>query len=252
MREWAGKRYWLVGASEGLGRALAERLSRCGCRLVLSARNAERLQALADELPGPTEVVPMDVADMDSVRAAADTVGEVDGLVFLSGVYWPFGAQEWDVDHAVTMADVNFTGALRVLGTVVPGMVARGAGHVVLTGSLAGFRGLPRSIGYGSSKAGLMHLAESMRCDLRASGVTVQLANPGFIRTRLTDKNDFRMPFLMEPEAAAAAMFSHMSQDGFASSFPGLFSLLFRGANLLPDALYFRLFGARAGGGASH
>ncbi|MBK5927430.1 SDR family NAD(P)-dependent oxidoreductase [Rhodobaculum claviforme] len=245
MRDWAGKRYWLVGASEGLGRALAHRMSRCGCSLVLSARSRERLQALADELPGLAEVVPMDVSDMASVRTAAETVGEIDGLVFLSGVYWPFPATEWDAEKAVAMIDVNFTGAARVLGTVVPGMVARGAGHVVLTGSLAGFRGLPGSIGYGSSKAGLMHLAESMRCDLQGTGVDVQVANPGFIRTRLTDKNDFRMPFLMEPDAAADAMFTHMSGHSFARSFPGLFSLVFRGANFLPDGLYFRLFGAR-------
>ena len=243
MRDWAGKRYWLVGASEGLGRALAHRLSRVGCRLVLSARGPERLEELAAELPGLSEVVPMDVADMASVRAAAEKVGEVDGLVFLSGVYWPFAAQEWDADQAVTMADVNFTGAMRVLGQVVPAMVARGEGHIVLTGSLAGFRGLPKSIGYGSSKAGLMHLAESMRCDLQASGVTVQLANPGFIRTRLTDKNDFRMPFLMEPEAAADTMFQHMCGDSFSASFPGLFSLVFRGANLLPNGMHLRLFG---------
>ncbi len=245
MRDWAGKRYWLVGASEGLGRALAHRLSRCGTRLVLSARSTDRLEALAAELPGLSEVVPMDVTDMDSVRAAAATVGEVDGIVYLSGVYWPFPAQSWDTDKAAAMVDVNFTGAVRVLGQVVPAMVARGEGHIVLTGSLAGFRGLPGSIGYGSSKAGVMHLAESMRCDLRGTGVTVQLANPGFIRTRLTDKNDFNMPFLMEPDAAAEAMFSHMGGEGFASSFPGLFSLVFRGANFLPDGLYFRLFGRR-------
>ena len=243
MRDWAGKRYWLVGASEGLGRALAHRMSCCGCKLVLSARSPERLEDLAEELPGLSEILPMDVADMDSVRAAAGKVGEIDGLVFLSGVYWPFAAQDWESEHAVTMADVNFTGAVRVLGQVVPGMVARGQGHIVLTGSLAGFRGLPNSIGYGSSKAGLMHLAASMRCDLQRSGVTVQLANPGFIRTRLTDKNDFRMPFLMEPEAAAQAMFDHMCTDRFSRSFPGLFSLVFRGANLLPDAVHFRLFG---------
>ncbi|MGY6411057.1 MAG: SDR family NAD(P)-dependent oxidoreductase [Alkalilacustris sp.] len=243
MRDWAGKRYWLVGASEGLGRALAHRLSRVGCRLVLSARSAERLEALAAELPGVSEIVPMDVADMGSVRAAAAKVGDLGGLVFLSGVYWPFGAQEWDAEQAVTMADVNFTGALRVLGEVVPGMVARGQGHIVLTGSLAGFAGLPNSIGYGSSKAGLMHLASSMRCDLQGRGVTVQLANPGFIRTRLTDKNEFRMPFLMEPEGAADVMFRHMCGDSFSVSFPGLFSLLFRGANILPNGLHLRLFG---------
>ncbi len=245
MRDWAGKRYWLVGASEGLGRALAEVMSRCGCELVLSARSRDRLEALAAELPGLSTVVPVDVTDMASVRAAAESAGEIDGVVFLSGVYWPFGAKDWDAERAVAMADVNFTGAVRVLGAVVPGMIARDAGHIVITGSLAGFRGLPGSIGYGSSKAGAMHLAESMRADLRRTGVTVQLANPGFIRTRLTDKNDFSMPFLMEPEAAARRMFEHMSSDRFAASFPTLFSLVFRGANLLPDALYYRLFGAR-------
>ncbi len=244
MRDWAGKRYWLVGASEGLGRALALQMSRCGCELVLSARSAERLEELAAELPGRSQVVTMDVRDIESVRAAAAEVGPVDGLIYLAGVYWPFPAQKWEAEHAVAMVDVNFTGAVRVLGEVLPGMIERGEGHVVITGSLSGFRGLPRSIGYGSGKAGVMHLAESLRCDLQNSGVEVQLANPGFIRTRLTDKNDFHMPFLMEPEDAARRMFDHMSSGGFASSFPTRFHLIFRAANLLPDPLYFRLFGA--------
>lgn len=245
MRDWAGKRYWLVGASEGLGRALAERLSRCGVELILSARTAERLEELAASLPGKAQVLPMDVRDAASVRAAAEAVGQIDGVVYLSGVYWPFGAKAWEAEHAEAMVDVNLTGAVRVLGAVVPGMVARGAGHVVITGSLAGFRGLPNSIGYGASKAGLMHLAESMRCDLQNTGVEVQLANPGFIRTRLTEKNDFSMPFLMEQETAAQRMFDHMSGTAFAANFPTLFSLVFRGGNLLPDWAYYRLFGAR-------
>jgi len=245
MRDWAGKRYWLVGASEGLGRSLARILSRCGTEVILSARTPERLQELADELPGRARVLPMDVRDGASVKAAAAEAGEIDGVVYLSGVYWPFPAQNWDVDQAEAMVDVNLTGAVRVLGAVVPGMVARGAGHVVITGSLAGFRGLPGSIGYGSAKAGLMHLAESMRCDLQDSGVEVQLANPGFIRTRLTDKNDFTMPFMMEPDAAAQRMFDHMNSHRFAANFPTGFSLLFRGGNLLPDWAYYRLFGAR-------
>ena len=245
MRDWTGKRYWLVGASEGLGRALALRMSRAGAHLVLSARDRARLEALAAELPGPVDVVPCDVADRASVRQAAAAAGDLDGVVFLAGVYWPFGAKDWDAEKAETMLDVNFTGAARVLGTVVPGFVARNRGHVVLTGSLAGFRGLPGSIGYGSSKAGLMHLAESMHADLRGTGVEVQLANPGFIRTRLTDKNEFHMPFLMEPDQAAAEMFTLMSGNRFKRSFPWAFSLVFRGAQFLPDALYYRLFGAK-------
>jgi NADP-dependent 3-hydroxy acid dehydrogenase YdfG len=243
MREWSGKRYWLVGASEGLGRALAHRLSRVGAHLVLSARDESRLSELADALPGPTVVAPCDVSDDDSVAEAAATAGEVDGLVYLAGVYWPQPAQEWNAGQVTAMCDVNFTGCARVLGQVVPAMVARDSGHVVLTGSLSGFRGLPGAIGYSASKAGVMALAESMECDLRATGIDVQVINPGFIRTRLTDKNDFRMPFIMDPEPAAEIMFDFMQTDRFKKSFPTLFSYVFRGSQFLPDWAYYRIFG---------
>lgn len=245
MRKLSGKTYWLVGASEGLGRALALKLSQAGSSLVLSARGEDSLKALAAELPGPARIVPCDVSDRDSVIAAAEAVGEIDGMVYLAGVYWPFPASAWDPEQTEAMFDINLTGAARVLGQVVPGMVARGKGHIVLTGSLSGYRGLPGSIGYSSSKAGLMHLAESIYADLRGSGVDVQLANPGFIRTRLTDKNDFAMPFLMEPDQAAEEMMILMRSTRFQRAFPRLFSLVFRGANFLPDWAYFRLFGGK-------
>ena len=242
MKNWAGKRYWLVGASEGLGRALAQEMSAAGAELVLSARNTERLAVLAASLPGPARVVAVDIADHDSVQAAAQAAGDLDGVVFLAGVYWPMASQNWQAAQAETMADINFTGAVRVMGAVVPAMVARGQGHLVLTGSLAGFRGLPGAIGYGASKAAVMALAESMHCDLRATGVQVQLVNPGFIRTRLTEQNDFAMPFIMEPETAARVMFAHMNTSRFSCSFPRVFSWVFRGAQFLPDWLYYRLF----------
>ena len=241
---WAGKRYWLVGASEGLGLALARVMAQAGADLVLSARSGDRLAAAVGTLSRPARAVVCDVADGASVRAAAAEIGPVDGVVFIAGVYTPMAAQEWDPAAVEAMCDVNFTGCARVMGAVVPAMVARGAGHVVITGSLSGFRGLPGAIGYAASKAAVMALAESMYCDLRGSGVRVQLANPGFIRTRLTDKNDFAMPMLMEPEQAAAAMFSLMQTDAFKANFPRSFSWLFRGANFLPDWAYYRTLGA--------
>jgi len=241
---WSGKTYWLVGASEGLGLALAQIMARAGADLVLSARSPDRLEAAAGSLARPARAVVCDVADSASVRAAAVEAGPVDGVVFLAGVYTPLAAQDWDADAVEAMCDVNFTGCARVVGAVLPGMVARGAGHVVITGSLSGFRGLPGAIGYAASKAGVMTLAESMYCDLRGSGVRVQLANPGFIRTRLTDKNDFAMPMLMEPEEAAAAMFALMNTDSFKANFPRSFGWLFRGANFLPDWAYYRTLGA--------
>jgi NADP-dependent 3-hydroxy acid dehydrogenase YdfG len=243
---FAGQRYWLVGASEGLGRALAEQLSAAGADLVLSARSADRLQELADSLPGRADVVALDIADSASVRAAGETVSDIDGLVFLAGLYWPMRAQDWDPDRVEAMFDVNLTGAARVLGQVVPGFTARDRGHIVLTGSLSGFRGLPGAIGYGASKAGLMHLAECLQADLHRTGVRVQLINPGFIRTRLTDKNAFQMPFIMDPDEAARHMMAAMRASRFQSNFPRVFSWLFRGAQFLPAWAYFRLFGAAA------
>lgn len=246
MRSFRGKRYWLVGASEGLGRALALRLAQAGAEVIVSARDAGRLQAVVAEMGGGM-AVPCDVADMASVRAAAAAAGDLDGVVFLAGLYWPTRAQDWDADRVAAMCDVNLTGCARVMGAVVPGFVAKGRGHVVITGSLSGFRGLPGAIGYAASKAGTMVLAESMHADLRGTGIAVQVANPGFIRTRLTDKNDFSMPFIMEPDRAARVMFDFMRTDRFKISFPFAFSLLFRGGQFLPDWAWYRLFGQRGG-----
>lgn len=242
MKNWCGKRYWLIGASEGLGRALAHKLSDAGADLILSARNSERLTSLAAELSGPSVVLPVDISDRASCQAAAKAAGDIDGLIFLAGVYWPMPAQRWDAEAVEAMCDINFTGAARILGVTLPDMLRRNRGHIVLTGSLSGFRGLPGAIGYSASKAGLMALGESMYADLRKTGVQVQIANPGFIKTRLTEKNDFAMPFIMSPEAAASRMFDHMSTDRFKTSFPRVFSWLFRLGQFLPDWAYYRLF----------
>ena len=246
MRDFRGKRYWLVGASEGLGLALARLLSESGAEVILSARSEDTLKAAAASLPGPVTVLPVDVGSTESVSAAAAQLPELDGMVFLAGVYWPVRAQDWDAKAAETMANINFTGCIRAVGAALPAMVAKNRGHIVITGSLSGFRGLPGTIGYAASKAGTMVLAESLYADLRKSGVSVQLANPGFIRTRLTAKNDFTMPFIMEPEAAARIMFRHMQSGGFKISFPTLFSWLFRGGQFLPDWLYYRMFPPKA------
>lgn len=240
---FSGKTYWLIGASEGLGEALAHKLSAEGAELILSARNAERLDEVAGALPGRARAVTIDVSDDASVKSAAEEVGEIDGLVYLAGVYWPMPATDWNAGHGIKMADINFTGAFRVLGHVVPAMVERDHGHIVLTGSLSGFRGLPGAVGYAPSKAGVMALAQSMRADLWRTGVRVQLANPGFIKTRLTDKNDFRMPFLMTPEQAADEMMALMRDEAaFDRHFPAAFSWVFRLSRFLPNWAYYRLF----------
>lgn len=245
MKNWSGKRYWLVGASEGLGREVAFCLSRAGAEVIVSARSEDRLKALVEELPGKASYVTVDVTDRAAVEAAAQQIGDIDGVVYLAGVYWPMKAQDWDNEKADTMGEVNFLGASRVVGAVIKDMVAKNVGHIVLVGSLSGFRGLPGAIGYCSSKAGMMSLAESMQADLRTSPIDVQLINPGFIKTRLTEKNDFNMPFIMSPEEAAKEVFDHMNTDTFKKSFPMVFSWVFRLSQFMPDWMYYRLFGAK-------
>ena len=245
MKNWQGKRYWLVGASEGLGREVAFTLSRAGAEVIVSARSEDRLKELVAELPGKASYITVDVADRAAVENAAAEAGDLDGVVYLAGVYWPMKAQEWDNEKADMMGEVNFLGASRVVGSVITDMVAKKAGHIVLVGSLSGFRGLPGAIGYCSSKAGMMALAESMQADLRTSPIEVQLINPGFIKTRLTDKNDFSMPFIMSPEDAAKEVFEHMNTDVFKKSFPMVFSWVFRLSQFMPDWMYYRLFGAK-------
>ena len=245
MKNWQGKRYWLVGASEGLGREVAFSLSRAGAEVIVSARSEDRLKSLVEELPGKASYIAVDVADRAAVEAAAAEAGELDGVVYLAGVYWPMPAQEWDNEKADMMGEVNFLGASRVVGSVIKDMVAKNAGHIVLVGSLSGFRGLHGAIGYCSSKAGMMSLAESIQADLRTTPINVQLINPGFIKTRLTDKNEFNMPFIMSPEDAAKEVFDHMNTDTFKKSFPMVFSWVFRLSQFMPDWMYYRMFGAK-------
>ena len=239
-----GKRYWLIGASEGLGLALARQMHAQGAELVLSARTTTTLAEVCATLPGTTPA-PLDVADSAAVARTAAAIGPIDGLIWLAGVYWPMPAQSLDPTQFIQMCDVNFTGCARAIAAVLPGMMAKGRGHIVLTGSLSGFRGLPGAMGYSASKSGVMALAESLYADLRGTDIKVQLANPGFIKTRLTALNTFKMPFLMEPEAAAAEMLVLMHSRAFKRSFPMVFSWLFRLSQFLPDWAYYRLFAPR-------
>lgn len=239
MTSFSGKTYWLVGASEGLGRELAKGLSAAGARVVLSARNVERLEELRRELPD-ARVLALDVCDLSSVQKAAASIGGIDGLIYNAGAYDPVKTTSWNASAVAAMADVNFTGALRVLGEIVPKFINQGSGDITLIGSLAGYRGLPAAVGYGASKAALISLAETMRHDLKGTGVVVRLVNPGFIKTRLTQKNSFRMPMIMEPKDAAARTLKAMHSRRFRTDFPVPFSWALKFYGLLPDWLVYR------------
>lgn len=237
-----GKTYWLVGASEGLGRVLALEMDRAGVSLVISARSKSRLEGLASALSRPARVIPLDVTEPKSVEAAFTELGKIDGIIYIAAQYEPMKAQNWQAKTSETLADVNFMGAIRVLGRITPIFAKRDAGHIVVIGSLSGYRGLPGALVYGASKAGLMHLAEAIQADLWKTRVKTQLFNLGFIETRLTRKNQFKMLFLMSPEQAANSIVKGMQGRKFKQDTPLVFSIFFRLSRLLPQFLYQRLF----------
>lgn len=238
-----GKTYWVVGASEGLGRAICLKLADLGANLIITARGQAQLEALANDVGGHALVC--DVTDQKTVSNLAQ-VNDLDGLIYCAGTYEPMSAADMDADAIHRMTAVNYSGAINVLAATLPGMIERRAGHVVLIGSLSGFRGLPGAIGYGASKAALMHLAENLRLDLRPFGIQVQRINPGFIRTRLTDKNDFDMPQIMSPERAADHVIKAMVSGRFSTSFPRPFAWLFTGGQHVPVPWFQKLFSNRA------
>lgn len=243
------KNVWLIGASDGIGAALARRLAKGGYTLALSARNAEKLEALSSELAGTGHLVaPLDVQKPASIIEAWKAVenhwnaaGGSRLFIYNAGAYDPMGAGSFALELIETMIEVNLTGAFRALACVLPAFLRDNEGHIVLIGSLAGYRGLPDAIGYGASKAAINHLAENLKLDLRTTRIKVQRVCPGFVRTRLTDKNDFPMPFLMSPETAADHIADGLGKDRFEVSFPWQMALIFDIIYLLPNRLYFAL-----------
>lgn len=238
--DWRGRRVWLVGASTGIGAAIARQLARQGARLALSARSADRLNALA--IDGATTIA-CDVTDLASVRAARDAVvaawGGIDLVVYLAGDYRPMTMDSFDLAAAERIVDVNFTGAMR-LAAVVAGDLRSGGG-IAFVASVAGYGGLPRALAYGPGKAALIHFAECLHLELAARGIGVWVINPGFVATRLTARNDFAMPALMTPDEAATATITGLASGAFEIHFPKRFTMLLKLLSHLPYGLYFRL-----------
>lgn len=239
MKNLSGKTCWLIGASEGLGRELAFVLAQSGANLVLSARNEERLVSLCQEIPN-AKPLPVDVTDRLAIEVASKQAGHIDLMIYNAGAYDPMGAPDWDTDTILRMSEVNYSGAVHVVGAIIPNFLERAQGEIVLIGSLASYRGLPGALGYGPAKAALRSMAETLRYDLRGTGVSVKLVNPGFIRTRLTAKNSFKMPMLMEPAQAARHVMRAIKRSRFRTDFPAPFSWTIRAIAILPDWIVWR------------
>ena len=241
LREWRGKRVWLVGASTGIGRALAEQLHALGATVIVSARKMDALQAFADQHPGSI-ALPLDVSDGPAVKAAAEAAmaaGPLDLVCYCAGHYQAMRATAIDLPDLLRHHEVNTVGALHVLAAITPAMVARGQGHISLVSSVAGFRGLPQSLAYGPTKAALINLAETLYLDLQPHGLGVSVINPGFVETPLTAQNEFHMPALITPETAAQAIVQGWARGEFDVHFPKRFTRLMKLLRLLPYPLYF-------------
>lgn len=231
----AGRRYWLVGASSGIGAALARELLGRGAHVAISARRADDLETVSAER---MSVVPLDATDPEAVQQAEADVrtalGGLDTVVWCAGYWKQFDAAEWDREIFARHIEVNLLGLNNVLAAIIPPMVAAGHGHIVGVASVAGYRGLPGAEAYGATKAAQINLLESLRAALSHNGVRVTTVCPGFVRTEMTESNTFPMPFIVDVDEAARSIANGLAKRRTEIIFPLPMAILMKAARLVP------------------
>jgi NAD(P)-dependent dehydrogenase (short-subunit alcohol dehydrogenase family) len=241
-----GANAWVVGASSGIGAALAEELLERGARVAISARREDRLH---DVSSGRMLVVPADATDAAGLRKAADRVRDELGpldLVVLNAGYWEqMNVREWDVDVFRRHVEVNLLGMSNGVGAVLPEMIERGAGTIAGVASVAGYRGLPGAEGYGATKAGQINMLEGLRTEVARRGVHVATVCPGFVRTEMTERNRFPMPFMVDADAAARTICDGLEHDRTEIVFPLQMAVLMKLARYLPVRAWTLLWSRR-------
>lgn len=242
MTHWPGQVVWLVGASTGIGRALAEKLHAHGAKVVVSARNAASLAEFEAAHPGSLGL-PLDATDRLAMQEAMQRIlalhGRLDVAVYCAGYYKEMRATAFDLDEAMKHQNINVVGALHLLDVVLPVLTGQRSGHLSLISSVAGFRGLPQGLAYGPTKAALINLAETLYLDLQPLGIGVSLINPGFVETPLTAQNEFPMPALISANQAAEAILRGWARGLFEIHFPKRFTLFMKALRHFNYALYF-------------
>lgn len=235
---------WVTGASSGIGREVALELARRGFKVAATARRADELQSLAS---GAKTILayPGDITDPHSmarlVEEIEDSMGPI-ALAFLNaGVYFPDERDGFSAKTVWRTFEVNVGGTVNCLDPLIGSMTRRGRGQIAITSSLAGYGGIPGSTGYGATKAALIVMAEALRLTYEECGLTVQIVNPGFVRTPIIGHVDFDMPFLMEPEKAARVICDGFARAGFEITFPRRLAYAFKFATLLPYPWFFQV-----------
>ncbi len=240
---WADQRVWVIGASTGIGAALAHQLLAAGARVGLSARRRAPLEAMARAATRNALVVPLDVTDPAQVAAGARAVqaqwGSFDLVLMVAGTHVAMRARTWDLTRARQLLEVNLHGVLNCLDATLPVLLAQGRGGLAIVSSVAGYIGLPQALVYGPSKAALINLAESLYGDLHPLGIGVYLVNPGFVDTPLTRRNGFAMPALMDAEEAARRTLAGIARGEFEIHYPRRFTRWLKLARILPYRLQF-------------
>lgn len=235
---------WITGASTGIGESFVRLASPHADRVAMSARSADKLQALQQDGDN-LFVFPLDVTDaravQDTVDEIEDRFGGIDTAVLNAGVWAPMRADELDLDAMHRSMDVNYFGVVNAVQALLPGMISRGGGHIAIVASVAGYRGLPTAAGYGASKAAVMHFTETMAVELHRHGIAVSLVNPGFVDTPMTRVNRYDMPGMMSADTAAQKMLDGIRKRKPAIFFPFGFTLAMRSLNFLPYRLYYWL-----------
>ena len=241
---FSGKRVWVIGASSGIGEACANALLAQGAKVALSSRRVERLNAIAAQAQADQAlVIPLDVTKDDQFHGAYQTLlntwGGLDLLLFVSGMYIPLRADDFEIQAAEQTIEANLLGPMRAVALVLPEMLKEHAGHIAIVGSVAGYSGLPKALAYGPSKAGIINFCETLYYDLLPEGVSVHMISPGFVATEATAQNDFEMPALISAEQAATEILSGIQRGEFDIHFPKRFSRFLKLLRILPYPLYF-------------
>lgn len=239
---------WITGASQGIGRALALAMAEQGITVAVSARSQDNLSTLVEDarqLPGTVVAYPLDVTDQQAVNQTVERIirelGQIDQAILNAGTFIPMPASRFRARVIHEQMTLNVMGVCYCLEPLITAMQAKGRGLIAINASLAGYRGLPKSSAYGATKAALINMAESMYLDLRSSGIDIKIINPGFVKTPLTDKNRFSMPFLMAVDDAAKAILRGLRSNRFEIRFPFLFAGIIGLLRILPYRLYFWL-----------
>lgn len=245
IKDWKNTRIWIIGASTGIGAALARLLHGKGAKVIVSARSADKLESLVKDLGRDRALAaPLDITDVESIRTTDARIekawGGYDLVVFMAGDYTAMRAWEIDLKIAKQMVSINWEGFLNGLSIVIPRFMAAKAGGIALVSSVAGYRGLPKSLVYGPTKAALINLAETLYVDLKDKGLDVYVINPGFVKTPMTAQNDFEMPFLIEPEQAAQEIIKGFEAGEFEIHFPKAFTRMLKAMRHLSYPLYFK------------